>query len=57
LHAAAVLALVENDPLPAILEANVEIFFFTRSLWQLGQMTSPTALELKTNSSKVVLQF
>jgi hypothetical protein len=41
----------ENE-LPAPREANVESFFFTCGLPQLGQDTSETASELRTSSSK-----
>jgi hypothetical protein len=37
---------------PATIEAKVEICFATWLLPQDGQITSPTALELRTSSSK-----
>lgn len=40
-----------NELLPEILEAKVEIFFFTSVLPQVGQITPSTALELRTSSS------
>jgi hypothetical protein len=46
------LALSENDAPALILEAKVDIFFFTFGLPHLGQLTSLIALLLRTNSSK-----
>jgi len=40
-----------NELPPEIFEANVEIFFFTSVLPQVGQITPSTALELRTSSS------
>ncbi len=42
------------EPIP--LEANFEIFFFTCVEPQTGQVTSSTALELRTSSSKSLSQ-
>lgn len=47
------LDVVVNDPVLADLDANVESFFITRSLWHPGQMTSSMALMLRTSSSKI----
>jgi hypothetical protein len=49
-------ALLKEKALPPdTLEAKVEIFFFTFWLWQDGQTTSLTALEVRTSSSKGLL--
>jgi hypothetical protein len=56
LHEADGPALSENEPPPVIFEAKVEIFFFTCRLPQVGQITSSTALELRTSSSNGWLQ-
>jgi hypothetical protein len=56
LHEAAELAPRENEPPPELREAKVEIFLVTCKLPQVGQMTSLTALELRTSSSKGRLQ-
>jgi hypothetical protein len=50
LHAAA-LALEYDQSPPLVLAAKLEIFFVTRSLPQVGQDTSCTALMLRTNLS------
>lgn len=53
LHAAALLALpIENELSPDTLDANVETFFFTSWLLQIGQATLSVWVELRTNSSK-----
>jgi hypothetical protein len=41
----------ENVAPPELLEAKVETFFFTSTLWQAGQTTPTTTLELRTSSS------
>ncbi len=51
LHAEEAL-LKENELPPADLEAKRDTFFRTSVLWQAGQITSSTALELRTSSSK-----
>jgi hypothetical protein len=43
--------LLENELPPEILEAKVEIFFFTSWLPQAGQATSPAPPVLRTSSS------
>ncbi len=52
LHEEAALLPSENDPPPETLEAKVDTFLRTCWLWQAGQITSFTALALRTNSSK-----
>jgi hypothetical protein len=52
----AALELNENEPPPLTLDANVESFFLTCGLPQLGQVTSAMALELRSSSSKGWLQ-
>lgn len=56
LHEAAELAPRENEPPPEPREAKVDIFLLTCELPQLGQVTSLTALALRTSSSKGRLQ-
>jgi hypothetical protein len=51
-HEAADPALKENELLPAILEAKVDIFFLTSELPHAGQATPSTVLALRTSSSK-----
>jgi hypothetical protein len=52
LHEAPELAPRENEKPPLPRDANVEIFLFTCELPHFGQVTSLTALALRTNSSK-----
>ena len=56
LHEADDPALSEKEPPPVTIEANVEIFFLTCRLPQVGQITSPIALELRRSSSNGWLQ-
>jgi hypothetical protein len=48
---ALLLGLKENEPPPETLDAKVDTFFFTAFDWHFGQVTSLTALLLRTNSS------
>jgi hypothetical protein len=41
----------KDDPPPETLEAKVDIFLVTSSLWQDGQITPSIMLALRTNSS------
>ena len=50
-------ALREKELPPAALEANIEICLITSELPQAGQITSSTALALRTSSSKGWLHF
>jgi hypothetical protein len=56
LHEAAELAPNEKPLPPASLDAKVEIFFLTCSLWHAGQNTPLTWLALRTNSSNTFPQ-
>jgi hypothetical protein len=56
LHEAAELAPKENEPLPEWREAKVDIFLLTCELPHAGQVTSWTALALRTSSSNGQLQ-
>jgi hypothetical protein len=44
--------LKESEPPPDTLEANIETFFITSWLLQIGQVTSSVVMELRTSSSK-----
>ena len=57
LHEEAALLPSENDPPPETLEAKVDTFLRTCWLWQAGQVTSFTALALRTNSSNDLPQL
>jgi hypothetical protein len=48
---------IEKELPPEILDAKVEIFFFTCALPHCGQITPSTRVELRTSSSKGFSHF